>query len=213
MITLPVFDRSGSQVGSLELDPAEFGGEINRQLLHDVVVMYQANLRQGTVRTKNRSEVAGSGKKMYRQKGTGNARMGAKRTGKRRGGGMAHAKRPRDFSYSMPKKMVRAATRMALLSKLLDNETTVVDGFGLGEPKTREVAAVLRALRVAGDSCLIAPARHDPVLWKSARNLPRVKVAPAAELNALDLLSQKRLVITREALELLRGRGKTAKTA
>src|SRR5437870_11247486 len=112
MLTLPVFDSAGSQVGSVELDPAEFGGEINRQLLHDVVVMYQANRRQGTVRTKNRAEVAGSGKKMYRQKGTGNARMGMKRTGKRVGGGMGHAKRPRDFSYTMPKKMLRAATRM-----------------------------------------------------------------------------------------------------
>jgi large subunit ribosomal protein L4 len=204
MLTLPVFDRSGGEVGSMEIDPAEFGGEVNRQLLHDVIVMYQANRRQGTVRTKNRAEVAGSGKKMYRQKGTGNARMGAKRTGKRVGGGMTHAKRPRDFSYTMPKKMVRAATRMALLSKLLDNEATVVEGLSFSEPKTREMAGVLRALKLDGQSCLIALARHDANLWKSARNIPRVKVSPAAELNALDLLTQKRLLITREALESLR---------
>lgn len=188
----------------MEIDPAEFGGTINRQLLHDVVVMYQANRRQGTVRTKNRAEVAGSGKKMYRQKGTGNARMGMKRTGKRVGGGMGHAKRPRDFSYAMPKKMVRAAIRMAILSKLQDNETTVIDTLAVAEPKTREIVGVLKALKIDGQSCLISPAKHDPVLWLSARNINRVKVTPAAELNALDLLSQKRLLITRDALESLR---------
>ena len=206
MVTLPVFDRAGTQVGSMEIDPAEFGGQVNRQLLHDVIVMYQANRRQGTVRTKSRGEVAGSGKKMYRQKGTGNARMGMKRTGKRVGGGHTHAKRPRDFSYAMPKKMVRAATRMAILSKLLDNETTVVNELSFTEPTTREMAAVLKALKLDGESCLIAPVRHDPNLWKSARNIDRVKVSPAPELNALDLLTQKRLLITRDALESLRGK-------
>ncbi len=211
MLNLPVFDRTGSQVGSVEIDPAEFGGEINRQLLHDVVVMYQANRRQGTVKTKNRGEVAGSNKKMYRQKGTGNARMGMKRTGKRVGGGHTHAKRPRDFGFTMPKKMIRAATRMAILSKLQDNEATVIDALSLAEPKTKEVTAVLKALKLDGESCLIASAKHDPVLYLSARNIVRVKVSPAAELNALDLLMQKRLLITRDALESLRG--KTAKSA
>ena len=201
MVTLPVFNRAGTQVDSMEVDPAEFGGRVNRQLLHDVIVMYQANRRQGTVRTKSRADVAGSGKKMYRQKGTGNARMGMKRTGKRVGGGHTHAKRPRDFSYAMPKKMVRAATRMALLSKLLDNETTVVNELSFAEPRTRDMAAVLKALKLDGESCLIAPARHDTNLWKSARNIDRVKVSPAPELNALDLLTQKRLLITRDALE------------
>jgi large subunit ribosomal protein L4 len=204
MLNLPVFDRTGNQVGSVEIDPAEFGGSVNRQLLHDVVVMYQANRRQGTVKTKSRGEIAGSGKKMYRQKGTGNARMGMKRTGKRVGGGHTHAKRPRDFSYSMPKKMVRTATRMALLSKFLDNEATVIDALAVSEPKTRDVAAVLRALKIQGESCLIASAKHDPALYLSARNIERVKVSPAAELNALDLLSRKRLLITRDALDALR---------
>ena len=187
----------------MEIDPAEFGGSVNRQLLHDVVVMYQANRRQGTVKTKSRGEVAGSNKKMYRQKGTGNARMGMKRTGKRVGGGHTHAKRPRDFSYAMPKKMIRAATRMALLSKLVDNEATVIDALNVAEPKTKEVTSVLKALKIDGQSCLIAPAKHDPILYLSARNIDRVKIAPAAELNALDLLSQKRLLITRDALESL----------
>lgn len=201
---IPVFDMKGAQVGAVQLDPAEFGGEVNKQLLHDVVVMYQANHRQGTVRTKNRAEVAGSGRKMYRQKGTGNARMGDKRTGKRRGGGMAHAKRPRDYSYTMPKKMVRAATRMAILSKALDNEIKVIDQLSLAGPKTRDMVAVLGALGIAGESCLVALPRHDATVWLSARNIPRVGVAPASELNALSLLRHKHLLITRDAIESLR---------
>ena len=204
MLNLPVLDQTGNQVGSIEIDPAEFGGSVNRQLLHDVVVMYQANQRQGTVKTKSRGEVAGSGKKMYRQKGTGNARMGMKRTGKRVGGGHTHAKRPRDFGFTMPKKMLRAATRMALLSKFLDDEATVVDGLSVPQPRTKEVASVLKALKLDGQSCLIAPAKYDQALYLSARNIDRVKVSPAAELNAMDLLTRKRLLITREALESLR---------
>ena len=202
-ITLPVFDRTGTEVGSLDVDPAAIASSINRQLLHDVVVMYQANRRQGTAKTKGRGEVAGSTRKLYRQKGTGHARMGARRTNVRRGGGVAFAKRPRDFGYRMPKKIVRAATRMALLSKLIDNETTVIDSLDFAEPKTRDMIAVLEALNLAGESCLITPASYDPVLWKSARNIDRVRVSPAPDLNALDLLSQKRLLITRAALEWL----------
>src|SRR5262245_45496042 len=201
MLNLPVFDRTGSQVGSLEIDPTDFGGTVNRQLLHDVIVMYQANSRQGTVKTKRRADVAGSGKKMYRQKGTGNARMGMKRTGKRVGGGHTHAKKPRDFGFTMPKKMSRTATRMALLSKLLDNETTVIAGRSVAEPKTKAGTSVLKALKLDGESCLITTAKHDASLYLSARNIERVDVAPASDLNALALLKHKRLLITREALE------------
>jgi large subunit ribosomal protein L4 len=204
MLNLPVYDRTGSKVGSIEIDPNDFGGKVNRQLLHDVVVMYQANLRQGTVKTKSRADVAGSGKKMYRQKGTGNARMGMKRTGKRVGGGHTHSKKPRDFGFTMPKKMIQTATRMALLSKLMDDETTVLQDLAVAEPKTKTVAALLSALNLAGQSCLIAPAKHDRMLYLSARNIDRVKVSPVADLNALDLLARKRLVITREALDSLR---------
>src|SRR5262245_48503146 len=207
ILNFPVVDRTGTKVGTIDIDPADFGGTVNKQLLHDVVVMYQAARRQGTVKTKSRADVAGSGKKMYRQKGTGNARMGMKRTGKRVGGGHTHAKRPRDFRFTMPKKMVRAATRMALLSKLMDNETTVVDNLTVAEPKTTVVAGLLKALKLHGESCLIASTKHDLTLYLSARNIERVKVTPAAELNALDLLERKRLLITREALESLRGKG------
>src|SRR5208337_4038740 len=110
MVNLPVYDSSGSQIRTYEIDPAQLAPRISKQLLHDAVVMYQNNLRLGTVRTKNRSEVAGTTKKMYRQKGTGNARAGSKRSGIRRGGGHIFALTPRDWSYRMPRKAVQAAT-------------------------------------------------------------------------------------------------------
>ena len=113
MLTIPVYNPAGEQVGEETIDPADFGGEINKQLLHDVVLMHLAARRVGTVNTRGRADVAGSGKKLFRQKGTGNARAGSKRTNKRKGGGVAFARRNRDYRYSMPKKAVRAAVRMA----------------------------------------------------------------------------------------------------
>lgn len=203
-IQLSVFNRQGQPVGSYELDAAEIAPSINRQLLHDVVVMYEANRRVGTVRTKSRGDVAGSGRKLYRQKGTGNARMGMRRTNIRRGGGMAFGKRPKDWGYRLPKRAVRTATRMALLSKLLDEQTTVIDELSFGEPKTKEMAKVLAALGLDQSSCLLAIADYDANVWKSARNIPELRVSPAKELNAYDLLRQHRLLITRDALDRLR---------
>lgn len=202
---IPVFDRNGNQVDTITVDPvADFGGRVNKQLLHDVVVMYHANQRQGTVKTKNRAEVAGSGRKLYRQKGTGLARVGDRRTGKRVGGGMTHAKRPRDFYYRLPKKAVRAATRMAFLSKILDDEITVIDELGFEEPRTRVMAEILRNLGLADQSVLVVPRQYDVLVWKSARNIERVGVLPATDLNAWALLRYKRLLITREAFEFFR---------
>src|SRR6188768_2027579 len=126
-ITLDVVNAQGQSVGSVEIDPGELGGEINKQLLHEVVLMYRANQRAGTHSTLRRGEVAGSTKKLFRQKGTGNARAGTKRTNKRRGGGTAKGPKPRDYSFQMPKQAVRAATRMAILSKFLDQQAVVID--------------------------------------------------------------------------------------
>src|SRR6516225_8381619 len=122
MLSLNVVNRQGETVGTVEIDEAEFGGTVNKQLLHDVVLMYLANQRAGTHSTLRRGEVAGSTKKLFRQKGTGNARVGPRRTNKRKGGGTAKGPKPRDYSYSMPKKAIRTATRMALLSRLQDQE-------------------------------------------------------------------------------------------
>src|SRR6202161_4098613 len=140
MLTIPIYDTAGKQIGEESIDPADFGGTVNKQLLHDVVLMHLAARRVGTVNTKGRADVAGSGKKLFRQKGTGNARAGAKRTNKRVGGGVAFAGRNRDYRYSMPKKAVRTAIRMALLSKFQDGQALIIDGLATGDkPKTKGV--------------------------------------------------------------------------
>jgi len=203
MVTLNVYNRQGDSVGTVDVDPAEFGGEINKQLLHEVVLMYLANQRAGTHSTKRRGEVAGSTKKLFRQKGTGNARVGIKRTNKRRDGGTAKGPKPRDYEYHLPKKAVRAATRMAILSKLQDNEAIILEDFATNEVKTKPVAAMLKALKI-DRTCLLTTAELDRNLYLSARNIEGVKVLPAAELNAYTVLKQKRLVMTRSALEKLR---------
>src|SRR5215211_5504289 len=148
MISVDVFNKQGETVGKVEIDPAELGGAINKQLLHDVVLMYLANQRAGTHSTLRRGEVAGSTKKLFRQKGTGNARAGTKRTNKRRGGGTAKGPKPRDYSYALPKQALRAATRMAVLAKIRDNAAVVVDDFGLSGIKTKEMAGILKALKL-----------------------------------------------------------------
>jgi len=203
-VNLAVYDISGKQVGSYEIDPAELAPSVNKQLLHDAVVMYQANQRQGTFRTKNRGEVAGSTKKLYKQKGTGNARAGARRSGTRRGGGHIFAKRPRDFGWRMPKKALRAATRMALAARLADDEVKLVNGLELGAPKTAVVAKLLKALGISEKTVLVAPAKHDDMLWKSARNIDGVSVSPVGDLNAWSLLQPRAVLMTTAAIDAFR---------
>ena len=188
------------------MDLAKIAEKVNKVLLHDAVVMYQANLRVGTAKSKSRAEVSGSGKKLFKQKGTGNARMGNKRTPVRRGGGHCFAKRPKDWGYRLPAKALRLATRMAILSKFIDGEVTVVDSLQLAAPKTKVVHGMVKALGFEDKSCMIAIDRHDPVVWKSCRNIPRLSVAPCGELNALSVLSRKRFVITKAALGQLLAR-------
>ena len=203
-MNLAVYDLSGKQVGSYEIDPAELAPSVNKQLLHDAVVMYQANLRQGTQRTKSRGEVAGSTKKLYRQKGTGNARAGGRRSGTRRGGGHIFAKRPRDFGFRMPRKALQAATRMALAARLADDEVRLVDSLALGAPKTATVAKFLGALGLGDHTVLVAPEKHDDSLWKSARNIDGVSVAPVGDLNAWTILRPRRIVMTTAAIDAFR---------
>jgi large subunit ribosomal protein L4 len=232
MLTLPVYSAAGQRIGEETIDPADFGGTVNKQLLHDVVLMHQAARRVGTVNTRGRADVAGSGKKLFRQKGTGNARVGAKRTNKRKGGGVSFARRNRDYRYSMPKKAVRIAIRMALLSKVQDRQALVLDGLALDRPRTRDVARILGAIarpdlteveaaEAVGETKVAARRRtlerrsillglpaHDRVLHSSARNIEGVKVAPVAEFNTYDILKQRYLVLTREALTVLKERVK-----
>ena len=203
-IAVPVFTRQGQSSGSISVDPAEFGGKVNRQLLHEVVLMHLANQRSGTHSTLRRGEVAGSTKKLFRQKGTGNARVGNKRTNKRKGGGTAKGPKPRDYEYHLPKKAVRAATRMALLAKMYDGELLVVDDFAITEPKTKEMATVLKALNLGDTSCLIGTDGWQPAVHKSGRNIRGVEVLPAAEFNAYSILRPKRVLLTKAALQNLR---------
>ncbi len=204
MASLKIYDRSGAEVGTYEIEPTEIAARINKQLLHDAVVMYQANQRQGSVKTKSRAEVSGSTKKMYRQKGTGNARAGSKRSGIRRGGGHIFAHRPRDYSYRLPRKAVQLATRMAIASKILDEQMVVVDDLAFGKPATKEMAGVLRSLGVAGKSALVTTALHDVNVYKSARNICGVETVSVSGLNALSVLRPEVMVVTKAALDAIK---------
>jgi large subunit ribosomal protein L4 len=208
MLSISVFNRQGEAVGSVDIDPEEFGGSINKQLLHDVVLMYQANRRAGTHSTKRRGEVAGSTKKLFRQKGTGNARVGTRRTNKRRGGGTAKGPKPRDYEYHLPRRALRAATRMAILSKFQDQEALIIDDLAFPQIKTKEMAGILKALKLNGRSCLIGTAGLSPTIYKSGRNIKGVVVLPASEFNAYAVLQRKRLLLTRAALDELRNSAK-----
>jgi large subunit ribosomal protein L4 len=212
MLNLKVYNRQGDSVGEVAVDPKEFGGEINKQLLHDVVLMYLSNQRAGTHSTLRRGEVAGSTKKLFRQKGTGNARAGTRRSNKRKGGGTAKGPKPRDYEYHLPKKAVQAATRMAILSKFQDQEAIIVDDLSFTEVKTKPVAGLLKALKLEKQSCLVGTVGLDNTLYKSARNIQGVQVMPTDQFNAYTVLHQKRLILSKAALEELR-KGPPKKTA
>jgi large subunit ribosomal protein L4 len=205
MVTLAVYDQSGSLTGeSYDVDPAEFAAEVNNRLLHEAVVMYASNRRLGTSKTKSRAEVAGSSKKLFKQKGTGNARMGNKRTPIRRGGGHCFAKRPRDWGYRLPRTALRRATAMAIASKLRDGEVMVLKDLVVSQPKTKPIGQMLGKIGVAGKTCVIGVAQGDAVLWKSCRNIPGVSLVPVMELNAATVLRKKYFVVTAGALDRLR---------
>ncbi|MFK7778640.1 MAG: 50S ribosomal protein L4 [Gimesia sp.] len=206
MISVTIQDKAGKEVGKYEFEPTELAGGVNRQLLHDVVVMYEANKRIGSSKTKSRGMVRGSTAKLYRQKGTGRARAGSARGPVRRGGGHTFAKTPKDWSYRLPKKAVKLATRMAILSKFEDEQVTLVDELTIQVPKTKEVTGLLAALGLSDTSCLLTIDSHDPIIWKSARNIKNVQVTPAADLNAYDVLHQRQMVLTKSALDRLLGR-------
>ena len=209
MASLPVYDKTGKEVGKYEIDPADIASSINKQLLHDVVVMYQASRRQGSHQTKTRSEVAGSTKKLYRQKGTGNARAGSRRSNIRRGGGHGFAKRNRDYSYRLPKKAVRLATRMAMAGKIQDEQVLVLDSLSMESPQTKEIVGLLKALDLQGKSALITTAENDAAVYKSARNIQRVEVSRVSDLNALAILRPHRVLITRDAMDAFKEKVKS----
>ncbi|MFA5554076.1 MAG: 50S ribosomal protein L4 [Phycisphaerae bacterium] len=205
MIDLAVYNKQGKKVESLKVDEAVFGSKIRYALLKQAIVMYHANKRVGTAATKSRGMVEGSTKKLYRQKGTGNARVGNIRTGKRVGGGVTFAKVVRDFRQSMPKKQRRLATNSAILGKLLSENLVVIDELGFEKPKTKDFAKILGKLKI-DRSCLVTTSGLDENLYKSARNVPKVNIMPVSELNAGDICVHKKLLFTKDAfLSVMKG--------
>jgi len=199
MIDLAVYNKDGQEVDILRVDEAVLGGSVRYPLLKQAIVMCQANKRLGTAATKGRSVVAGSGRKLFRQKGTGNARVGNIRTGKRVGGGVTFAKSLREFRKRMPKKQRRLARNSAILAKLLSNNVVVVEELDFEKPKTKDFVSLLNNLKIQ-HSCLVTIGSEDVNIYKSARNIPRVTVVPVGELNAGEICNYRKMLFTKEAL-------------
>jgi large subunit ribosomal protein L4 len=197
-----VWNLEGQKVSTVELAPSVFEVPIKQDLIHQALVRQLANARQGTHSTKTRSEVAGGGRKPWRQKGTGRARQGSIRAAQWVGGGKVHTPKPRSYAQAMPRKMRRAALRSALSAKAAASQILVLDELRLDAPKTKVVAEGLRRL-VGGDSALILLGVRDEAVQKSIRNLARAKAVPAAYLNVRDLLGYDRVVVPMLALERL----------
>jgi large subunit ribosomal protein L4 len=193
---------TGEPKGSVTVDEAALGGKIKNRLIHAAAVMYHNNLRQGSACTKTRAEISGSTKKLYRQKGTGRSRVGTRKSGTRRGGGVIHGPKPRDFSYHMPRKQRQAALRSALLGKAKDGEVRLVEALDFAEPKTKHLDALIRKLEL-DDTVLVATDGLKRNVFLSGRNLPGVSVVPADELNARQILTHKFLIMDQAAFARL----------
>ncbi len=202
MIELAVYNQQGEKVDTLAIDEKLLGERVRPSLLKQAYVMFHANRRQGSARTKGRSDVEGSTRKLYRQKGTGNARVGNARTNIRKGGGVAFAKTKEHaaFRLAMPKKMRRLANRNALLAKLVDNEVKCVDTLDFSQPKTSAFQSLLKSLGV-DRTCLVALDGGNRNAQRSARNIAGVNTTRADQLNAFDLLNHRYLLVDRASLE------------
>ena len=201
MANVSVYNIEGKEVGSIELNDAVFGVEVNEHLVHMAVVNQLANNRQGTQSAKTRSEVSGGGRKPWRQKGTGRARQGSTRSPQWTGGGVVFAPKPRDYSFKMNKKEKRIALLSALSSKVADNKIVVLDAFNLDEVKTKKFAEVMSNLKV--DKALVVIEGENKNVVLSGRNIPTVKVSATNEINTYDVLKYETLVVTKAAVEKL----------
>jgi large subunit ribosomal protein L4 len=208
MIDIKVYNREGKELENVQVEETLFGERVRPALLKQAIVMYHANKRVGTAATKSRGMVAGSTRKLYRQKGTGNARAGTIRTPVRVGGGVAFAKTARDFSKDMPKKQRRLACDSALLAKMQAGNVVVVDELSFDAPKTREFARILGNLKI-DRSCLVTLSDSDMNVYKSARNIVKVDVMKLAELNAGDICNKQKVLFTKDAFMALLDKKKT----
>ncbi|HEY55363.1 MAG TPA: 50S ribosomal protein L4 [Dehalococcoidia bacterium] len=196
---VPVYNTSGEVVKNIELSDSVFAVPFNQAVVHQAVVRQRANARQGTVSTKTRGQVIGSSAKMYRQKHTGMARAGSRKSPLRRGGGITFGPKPRSYRQSMPKKMHRLAIRCVLSAKARDEELKVLEEIKLKQPKTKEMAGVMAALGI-DSSALLVTGKPEENVYKSARNLTGIKVMPASILSVVDILSYRKLLMTETAV-------------
>ncbi len=201
MPEIEIKDRQNNVVGKMTLPESIFGLEVRTDILHTAVVNYLANQRQGTHATKTRGMVRGGGRKPWRQKHTGRARHGSIRSPIWKGGGVVFGPQPRDYSYKLPKKQKRLALKTALSAKLQDGELTVVDSLSFERPRTKDMVEFLKGLGLDGSSVLIVTEDKDENVYLSARNIPRVDVMRAQDLNTYELLVHQHVVMTKDALK------------
>ena len=202
MMEAKLFNQSGDEVGAIELAEYIFGIEPNVPVMHQAMVRQQANARLGTHSTRGRGEVAGSTRKLYRQKGTGRARQGSIRAPHRKGGGIAHGPHPRKYTQAMPRKMRRLAVRSALSAKHAADEIRFVDELSFEQPRTRDMLACLSALELGGKTLIVLDQKDENV-QRSAGNLPGVKTLLAHYLNVIDLLNYDHVLMSRAAVEVV----------
>lgn len=212
MIEIPVHNAKGDQIDTLQVDEQLLGGEVRPALLKQAYVRFHANRRQGSAHSKSRADVSYSNRKLYKQKGTGNARRGEAGTNIMRGGGHGFAKRSKSWRQAMPDKMRRLANRNALLAKAVDSEIKVIDSFGLDKPSTKQFATLLSALKI-DRSCLVALETTQGPEAKSCRNLDDVTLTRVEQLNAFDLLNHRYVLVEKAAILAWIEKGKKAAAA
>jgi len=197
--TLPIYNTRGEQIDKIALDQKAFNGELNPGAVYQAVLMYRANQRRGLASTKTRGEVSGGGKKPWKQKGTGRARVGSTRSPLWRHGGVIFGPHPRDFSYTIPDKIKKLALKSSLNAKLLESNFLVLDEIKLSNHKTKEVAKILENLKVKRQALLLLQ-KMDNDIKLAARNIPLLKLDLASNANVYDVLNSHKLIVTKDAI-------------
>jgi large subunit ribosomal protein L4 len=208
MAEFDIKDKNNNPAGKIDLPENIFGIKAKDGVVHDAIVNFLANQRQGTHATKTKGLVSGGGKKPYKQKGTGRARAGSSRSPLWRGGGIIFGPQPRDYSYDLPKKAKKLALNAVLSGKLSDGEITIIDELSIDKPRTKDILTILDKLGLAGKSTLIVLPEKNEAVMLSARNIPGVKVKRVLDLNPYDVATANKLLMTRQAVEKLSEAGK-----
>jgi large subunit ribosomal protein L4 len=208
MPEVTVKDKNNKQVGKMDLPADVFGVEAKDGVIHGMVVNFLANQRQGTHATKTKGLVSGGGKKPWKQKHTGRARAGSSRSPLWRGGGIVFGPQPRDYSYELPKRARRLALKAALSKKLSADEITIIEGFDIEKPRTKDMVSILQSLELGDKSTLVIIPEYNKAVLLSGRNIPGVTVRRASDLNSYEVMAHSRLLMTRQAAEILAEAGK-----